>query len=178
MGSLVLGKSDDVTRSCQFEHACPSTSLHLIFITVSNYTYNLASRTIATRQFRTIIVSTLRTKTTAQKYIATYTFPWISLTGNSTATMAGTRSSARLNSSPQSEKSTSGTKRKADDSSPSSTKTKRGRPSKEQKTLEETMAPTKDENGTKGEEMKDGAVDGAGEGQPRLLVHLAVADPS
>lgn len=92
--------------------------------------------------------------------------------------MAGTRSSARLNSSPQSEKSTGGTKRKADDSSPSSTKTKRGRPSKEQKTLEETIAPTKDENDTKDEEMKDGAADGAGEGQSRLLAHHSIADLS
>jgi hypothetical protein len=63
--------------------------------------------------------------------------------------MAGTRSSARLNSSPQSDKSAGGTKRKAEDPSPpSSIKAKRGRPSKaskEQKTLEETI-PTTDAN--------------------------------
>lgn len=60
--------------------------------------------------------------------------------------MAGTRSSSRLsgqngnnnNSSPQSEKSASGTKRKADDATPSG-KAKRGRPAKDQKTLEETI---------------------------------------
>lgn len=62
--------------------------------------------------------------------------------------MAGTRLSTRQNSSPQSEKSTGGTKRKAEDTSPTTTKSKRGRPSKEQKTLEETIgaAEPKDEN--------------------------------
>ncbi|KAF2772545.1 hypothetical protein EJ03DRAFT_306890 [Teratosphaeria nubilosa] len=59
--------------------------------------------------------------------------------------MAGTRSSARLASSPSSQKSAAtpkGTKRKADESSPASSKSKRGRPSKaskEQKTIEETL---------------------------------------
>lgn len=55
--------------------------------------------------------------------------------------MAGSRSSARLNSSsPQTAKDTAGTKRKADGSSPSGNKAKRGRPSKDQKTLEETIS--------------------------------------
>ena len=62
--------------------------------------------------------------------------------------MAGTRSSARQSaqsnnsSSPQSAKASNGTKRKADDAttSPSAnSKAKRGRPSKGQATLEETM---------------------------------------
>ncbi|KAK3068349.1 hypothetical protein LTR53_014165 [Teratosphaeriaceae sp. CCFEE 6253] len=62
--------------------------------------------------------------------------------------MAGTRRSARQSGNgstpPSSAKSSNGTKRKADDSSPATTasKPKRGRPSKapkEQKTLEETM---------------------------------------
>jgi hypothetical protein len=54
--------------------------------------------------------------------------------------MAGTRSSQRLNSSsPQATKDSAGIKRKAEDASPSSNKAKRGRPSREQKTLEETM---------------------------------------
>lgn len=85
--------------------------------------------------------------------------------------MAGTRSSARLSgSSPQSAKSTNGTKRKADDSSPSGTKAKRGRPSKaakEQKTLEETIstvpganAEAKDAQDT---EMADAEGGGKGE---------------
>lgn len=57
--------------------------------------------------------------------------------------MAGTRSSTRQNndSSPSNTSESAGTKRKAEDTSPSSTK-KRGRPSKaakEQKTLEETI---------------------------------------
>ncbi|TKA77769.1 hypothetical protein B0A55_04686 [Friedmanniomyces simplex] len=66
--------------------------------------------------------------------------------------MAGTRRSARqarTSSSPPSAKSTNGTKRKADESSPATaSKPKRGRPSKaskEQKTLEETM-PGNDES--------------------------------
>ena len=64
--------------------------------------------------------------------------------------MAGTRSSTRqaekATSSPASAEKASGTKRKADDSSPSSA-AKRGRPAKatkEQKTIEETM-PADDE---------------------------------
>ena len=58
--------------------------------------------------------------------------------------MAGTRSSQRLSSSsPQATQDSAGTKRKADEASPSGNKAKRGRPSKEQKTLEETM-PTGD----------------------------------
>ena len=53
---------------------------------------------------------------------------------NQTNSMAGTRSSARLSqSSPESAKTDSGTKRKADDSSPS------GKKAKQQKTLEETL---------------------------------------
>lgn len=57
--------------------------------------------------------------------------------------MAGTRSSTRQanGSSPASKNEAAGTKRKADETSPSSAK-KRGRPSKaskEQKTLEETV---------------------------------------
>lgn len=64
--------------------------------------------------------------------------------------MAGTRQSARLNSSsPQTSKDTAGTKRKAEESSPSGNKAKRGRPSKEQKTLEETIA-TADANQEEG----------------------------
>ncbi|KAK0249556.1 hypothetical protein B0A54_15944 [Friedmanniomyces endolithicus] len=65
--------------------------------------------------------------------------------------MAGTRRSARqagTESSPPSAKSTNGTKRKAEESSPATaSKSKRGRPSKaakEQKTLEETMPATDD----------------------------------
>ena len=65
--------------------------------------------------------------------------------------MAGTRRSARqagTESSPPSAKSTNGTKRKAEESSPATaSKPKRGRPSKaakEQKTLEETMPTTDD----------------------------------
>ena len=60
--------------------------------------------------------------------------------------MPGTRSSARkaeknANSSPPSAKSTgsSSTKRKAEELTPTGNKSKRGRPSKEQKTLEESM---------------------------------------
>lgn len=57
--------------------------------------------------------------------------------------MAGTRSSTRQNndSSPSNKSDSAGTKRKAEDTSPSSAK-KRGRPSKaakEQKTIEETV---------------------------------------
>ena len=64
--------------------------------------------------------------------------------------MAGTRQSARLNSSsPQAAKDTAGTKRKADESSPSGNKAKRGRPSKDQKTLEETIS------GADNEQRKD-----------------------
>lgn len=74
----------------------------------------------------------------------------LALTLAQTANMAGTRSSARLNSSPASENTSGGTKRKAEDNeSPSSNKSKRGRPSKEQKTLDETLpiANNKSENG-------------------------------
>lgn len=58
--------------------------------------------------------------------------------------MAGTRSSTRQNndSSPANKSDSAGTKRKAEETSPSSAK-KRGRPSKaakEQKTLEETVS--------------------------------------
>lgn len=80
--------------------------------------------------------------------------------------MAGTRSSARLNSSPQSEKSSSGTKRKAEDVDPPSTgKGKRGRPSKQQKTLEETLAATDDKSedaevNVSDAEMKDAGDEG------------------
>jgi hypothetical protein len=77
--------------------------------------------------------------------------------------MAGTRSSARLNSSPQSEKSSGGTKRKAEDSSPAgSNKSKRGRPSKdtkEQKTLEETLPTADDKNENEDVEIKDAEVE-------------------
>lgn len=63
--------------------------------------------------------------------------------------MAGTRSSTRQNSesSPASKTESAGTKRKAEDTSPSSAK-KRGRPSKEQKTIEETVsgAATEEDN--------------------------------
>ena len=63
--------------------------------------------------------------------------------------MAGTRSSARLSqSSPQSEKADSGTKRKADDSSPS------GKKAKQQKTLEETL-PTADTEKDAAEEQAE-----------------------
>ena len=72
--------------------------------------------------------------------------------------MAGTRSSARLNSSPQSANSASGTKRKADDTTPTS-KAKRGRPSKEQKTLEETLAGAEDDTETKDVEIEDADAD-------------------
>lgn len=72
--------------------------------------------------------------------------------------MAGTRSSARLSSSPQSANSAAGTKRKAEDVTPSK-KAKRGRPSGEQKTLEETIDP-KDENAeTNGNEVEDEGID-------------------
>ncbi|KAK5115774.1 hypothetical protein LTR62_000863 [Meristemomyces frigidus] len=77
--------------------------------------------------------------------------------------MAGPRRSARTSgqatsSSPPSAKSNAGTKRKADDSSPAITETKkkRGRPSnasKQQKTLEETMPDVDgDQHGTNGNE--------------------------
>lgn len=79
--------------------------------------------------------------------------------------MAGTRSSARLNSSPQSENSTTGTKRKADDSSPTA-KSKRGRPSKEQKTLEETVPAADDKTETNDVEVEDEGVDV--KGKPNL----------
>ena len=73
--------------------------------------------------------------------------------------MAGTRSSARLNSSPQSANSAAGTKRKADDSTPTK-QSKRGRPSKEQKTLEETLPDTDDRAEPQGdEEVEDEGVD-------------------
>jgi hypothetical protein len=72
--------------------------------------------------------------------------------------MAGTRSSARHNSSPASEKTPAGTKRKADDTgSPSSSRSKKGRPSK-QMTLEETV-PAAGESG-KAEDSAMGNVDG------------------
>jgi hypothetical protein len=71
--------------------------------------------------------------------------------------MAGTRSSQRLNSSsPQAIKESAGTKRKADDTSPSGNKAKRGRPSKEQKTLEETMPTGDAEEENKGESAQSG----------------------
>lgn len=82
--------------------------------------------------------------------------------------MAGTRSSARLSSSPQS----AGNKRKADDTDTSpSSKSKRGRASKEQKTLEETIsrddeqdAPAKDDQGATTEaNVGDASGDGDGE---------------
>lgn len=72
--------------------------------------------------------------------------------------MAKTRSSTgAVGSSPQSDKTSptknSGTKRKADEASPSS-KAKRGRPSKakEQKTLEETMPDAEEEQAVSKEE--------------------------
>ncbi|KAK3691926.1 hypothetical protein LTR37_018357 [Vermiconidia calcicola] len=76
--------------------------------------------------------------------------------------MAGTRSSMRQNqnSSPQSEKSADGNKRKAEDSSPAGTKAKRGRPSKQQKTLEETIAPTDETNTAEYAEVPDVEADG------------------
>lgn len=61
----------------------------------------------------------------------------------------------------------SGTKRKADDSSPSSTKSKRGRPSraleKEQKTLEETIPDANDEAEAEDAEMEEEGANGDGE---------------
>ena len=60
----------------------------------------------------------------------------------------------------------SGTKRKADDSSPSSTKSKRGRPSKasekEQKTLEETMPDADEEAAAKDADMEEEGTNGEG----------------
>lgn len=76
--------------------------------------------------------------------------------------MAGTRSSARLNSSPQSENSAAGTKRKAEDSTPTK-KSKRGRPSKDQKTLEETVSATDDHTETNGGDVEDEGIDVNGE---------------
>ena len=83
--------------------------------------------------------------------------------------MPGTRSSARLNasSSPQSAESSSGTKRKADESSPSGNKSKRGRPSKaateaDQKMLEEFMPSDANKEETKDTEE---AEDANGEGE-------------
>lgn len=65
------------------------------------------------------------------------------------AAMAGTRSSTRQNdSSPANKSNIAGTKRKADDSSPSSSAKKRGRASKatkEQKTLEQTLPDADDD---------------------------------
>ena len=88
--------------------------------------------------------------------------------------MAGTRSSARLNSSsPQTANDAAGTKRKADESSPSGNKAKRGRPSKEQKTLEETISgnnveqPDETKGTTEPTEMAD--VTGEGESRPCCL---------
>ena len=84
--------------------------------------------------------------------------------------MAGTRSLARLSqgSSPQSAKSSGGTKRKADDSSPSSGKAKRGRPSKEQKTLEETMSTTDNDNTNANDNESIGAqAKGTEDAQPK-----------
>ena len=86
--------------------------------------------------------------------------------------MAGTRSSARQaaqnSSSPPSAKSSGGTKRKADASSPASaTKSKRGRPSKaskEQKTLEETM-PQSEEQGNTEMKQAEAETDGGAEGK-------------
>lgn len=82
--------------------------------------------------------------------------------------MAGTRSSARQNgdSSSPATKDSAGTKRKADDSSPSSAK-KRGRPSKatkEQKTLEETLPGTGEDKGN-GDARETEMKDAVGEGQ-------------
>ena len=79
----------------------------------------------------------------------------------------GTRSSARLsaNSSPQSAENNSGTKRKAEDS-PTSSKSKRDRPSKaskEQKTIEETMTAADDDNDTIDVQAKDNGANGEGE---------------
>lgn len=82
--------------------------------------------------------------------------------------MAGTRSSARQaeknNSSPQSAEN-SGTKRKAgEDATP---EIKSERPSKEQKTLEETMKPSEDVDKGVGEgfdeEMKEAEAQASGE---------------
>ncbi len=86
--------------------------------------------------------------------------------------MAGTRSSARINSSPQSEKTTNGgTKRKADDASPpASQKAKRGRlskASKQQKTIEETLPATGDQPESEDVLIKDAEEaepDASGEG--------------
>jgi hypothetical protein len=75
--------------------------------------------------------------------------------------MAGTRSSARLSqTSPQSAKSDSGTKRKADDSSPS------GKKAKQQKTLEETL-PAADTEKDTAEETKE-ITDANGNGEHQL----------
>lgn len=84
--------------------------------------------------------------------------------------MAGKRSSARQaaqnSSSPPSAKSNGATKRKADTKSPTSTsKPKRGRPSKaskEQKTLEETMPDTKESKQQDDTEMQHAESDANG----------------
>lgn len=86
--------------------------------------------------------------------------------------MAGTRSSNRINSSPQSEKATNGTKRKADDASPpASQKAKRDRPSKaskQQKTIEETLPATGDQPESEDVLIKDAEqeTEANGEGSP------------
>lgn len=82
--------------------------------------------------------------------------------------MAGTRSSARLNSSsPQSaSKDTAGTKRKAEDAaSPSGNKAKRGRPSEDQKqkTLEETISAPEPNPDVEDEKEETDQVNGQGE---------------
>ena len=69
--------------------------------------------------------------------------------------MAGTRQSARLNSSsPQAAKDTAGTKRKADESNPGGNKAKRGRPSTDQKTLEETISGADNEQHEESTDMQ------------------------
>jgi len=93
--------------------------------------------------------------------------------------MTGTRSSARQaaqnSSSPQSAKASNGTKRKADDatSPTANSKAKRGRPSKGQATLEETMPDAGNEENNNsapqqdpanGDDPKDASENGIGEG--------------
>ncbi len=98
--------------------------------------------------------------------------------------MAGTRSSQRLNSSPQSETGTAGTKRKAEDASPPSAgKAKRGRPykaGKEQKTIEDTLPVTEEKADDGDVEVKDAPpaeeANGGGEGGSSALPTCDLAD--
>ncbi|KAH9827579.1 hypothetical protein Tdes44962_MAKER02837 [Teratosphaeria destructans] len=90
--------------------------------------------------------------------------------------MAGTRSSARLASSPSSQKSAAtpqGTKRKADEPSPPNSKSKRGRPSKaskEQKTIEETLTEGNGDS-TKEVEPNEQPEAGANDNQTEMSIN-------